>query len=192
MRCNGKVFSKVKSFFRRSLMLTVLFGAVAGAPSASAVSFGFDLGFTSGALAGQTFSGLIETSEGDGFKSPIDGLISFNVTVGGITFTEFDDIDFPFFPIAGIFANELHAIDFLSDDFVDPSLSILLVPAGSLENLVRFVDTDGVLSEGRVTATYQASVPEPTAGIVSALAFLGLAGLGRQLRASARREATRG
>jgi hypothetical protein len=145
-------------------------------------------------LVGHTFSGRIETTAGDGLKSPLGGLLAFEITdlLGfGFGFTELDAIDYPIGPSVGIFSGQLQSIDatfFSGISPLSPVMSIKLVPFGVLQNTVGFDDGEALMGLGSVTRTYTiAHVPEPSMGLLEGtlvlLSLIGIVGA-RRLRAS--------
>ena len=90
--------SSALAMYRPSPLLLAVAG-LALAQSSHAILFDFSIAFYSGPLSGQSFAGQIETTAGDGDKTPSNGgLLAFDVTVNGTDYQMSDDPDFNLFP----------------------------------------------------------------------------------------------
>lgn len=115
--------------------------AISGPATAAPIFFGFELDFTAGPLAGQTFSGTVSVDgddctaagglcDGVFFPNSLDHtLLSFDVTVDGVPFGITDDAGYPNFPLIEFDNDEIVFVDFAA--LVDFDL---LTIAGSTVN----------------------------------------------------------
>lgn len=160
---------KGMAFTRIATGLAVILTA-AVAPLAHGISFDVELAFTDA-----TFTGIIETTDGDGIKTPDNGgLMSFDFTVYGETFAANDDVGFPDFPTVEleVAGTEIVSVNFLG---LNSNAAILSISFGS-NNDVFF--QPGTASSGNTgTLSYTAtSVPETTSAML--LFAIGIASCG--------------
>jgi len=159
----------------RLVVCALVFWAIQ--PAALGAKFGFDIRFLSGSLMGQSFTGAVATTAGDGQKYFQDGsMLAFSLAVGGVAFQPTDDVDFPSFPLADISGGQLVAFDFASL-FSNPSLGVVYSES---YNIVEYGDAATGFSLGSVVRTYSIpDVSEAFSWLGGLLAFAGLGGLYR-------------
>lgn len=128
------------------------FAVIAAIPvQAATITYNFRADVTSGALLGQTFTGLLSyddstlTKVGSEFLSPAEGLeVSFNFL--GTAYTEKNDVNFPDFPLTNFNNGVFEGLDFA----VNNSPTIFVINQ----------DQFSYKGEQIGNVTYQ-SVPEP-------------------------------
>lgn len=160
----------------RSTLLTAAVLLATAAHSHAQSSQPFELVFNQGPLAGQSFPGQFEVTPGDGIKYPDDGsLLSLSTTINGLSFTEFDDIDFPNFPEVDIFGGQVVYVDAFLDALGSNGGGVLsiLVEQG-VGNSVSFIPGSSAPSFGYFRFP---GVSIPDAGSTAILFGLGLGGL---------------
>ena len=155
--------------YRPSSLLLAVAG-LALAQSSHAILFDFSIAFSSGPLSGQTFAGQIETTAGDGDKTPSNGgLLAFDVTVDSTHFQMSDDIDFNLFPQVRVTGGGtvLDVVGYLGEKSGE-QLFISLSGAS-------FTDSLSQISNGSFDHRLATGVPDH--GATALLLFAGVSGL---------------
>jgi hypothetical protein len=168
----------------RSALLTTAVLLATAAQSQAQSSQPFELVFNQGPLAGQSFPGQFEVTPGDGIKFPDDGsLLGISTTVGGLSFNELDDLDFPGFPEVDIFGGQVVYVDAFLDKSGPNGGGVLsiLVEQG-VGNSVSFSPDSSQPSFGYFRFP---GVSIPDAGSTAILFGLGMGGLAWARRRSA-------
>lgn len=165
---------------RAAALAALALGLTAGA--AHAAHFEFQVGFVTGALAGQSAGGSFVLADADcpgqvcsglftpagaaNSGGPTGTLLSFDITVAGTAFTAASDSGYPDFPHITLADDAITGIDLLFDLGL-PSLSIFafaLTPGGPLVATGTYNDALGNTSlVGSVT-----QIPEPAPALLIA------------------------
>lgn len=174
------------------LIATMALGvATAASVARASTTFGFELVFDVGPLSGSAFPGAMVLDLAGGTADPADpdtilftpsnGLLSFDVTVGGVSFSSADDDGFPTFPeiVVAVSSSSLLVVDYLS--IADPALSGLSIffDADLGSNFVGFDPAVGSTESGSTGFFRQTGVIDvPDTGSTLALLGVALAGAG--------------
>jgi len=169
----------------RSSLLTAAVLLTTASHSFAQGSQPFELVFNRGPLAGQSFPGQFEVTPGDGIKYPDDGsLLGISATVGGLSFNEFDDIDYPDFPEVDIFGGQVVYVDAFLDAIGANGGGVLsIVVEQGVGNSVSFIPG---LSEPSFGYFRFPGVSIPDAGSTAILFGVGIGGLALARRRMAR------
>ena len=160
-----------------SLLTTVvLLGLASSIPAHAQGTQAFELVFNQGPLAGQSFPGQFEVSSGDGIKYPDDGsLLNFSATVDGVSFTDWDDVDFPDFPEIDVIGDQVVYVDAFFE-VPGPNIGSILsisVEKGVGNSIAYFSDSN----EASFGFFRFPGVPVPDASSTAVLFGLGMGGL---------------
>lgn len=171
---------------KRPVRFVSAMAAMALVPSAHALQFDFTIFFSSGPLSGQSSVGQLETTGGDGSKSPSDGsLIRLAVTIDGEVFTEAAESSYPMFPIAEISGSEttISSLEYISAALPSGATLSIHWSANLGVNEVAFSDASSAVSEGLVRTAPSVVVlsDSPTTGFLLAAGTAGLALARRRL-----------
>lgn len=161
-----------------STLLTsvVLLGLASSIPAQAQGTQAFELVFNQGPLAGKSFPGDFEVSPGDGIKYPDDGsLQSFSVTIGQVSFSDWDDVDFPDFPEIDVIGGQVVFVDAFFE-VPGPNIGSILsisVEKGVGNSVAYFSDSN----EASFGFFRFPGVPVPDASPTALLFGLGMGGL---------------